>query len=146
MKLFAIHHTAFEVPNFFTNKISVNTRIIPSSAPLSLPFYPKYPSFRASALSISDGLKDKLKAIYPGTLWCGDGNQARHKNEVGIFRNTDICCKQHDHCPAFIKRNQEFKGLRNTGLFTRSHCDCDWKFYNCLRQTNSLIANKIGYT
>lgn len=83
---------------------------------------------------------------YRPTCRCGDGNMAKFKNELGLFRNTDICCKQHDSCPAFIKSNSEFKGLRNTGLFTRSHCDCDWKFYNCLKRTNSLISNKIGYT
>lgn len=149
LKMFAIHHSAFDVPNFFSNRISVNTRII--SPPLSPPRHPfRTALIRAPAPSpfnaISDGMKDRLKAIYPGTLWCGDGNQAKFHNEVGLFRNTDICCKQHDSCPAFIKSGSEFKGLRNTGLFTRSHCDCDWKFYNCLKRTNSLISNKIGYT
>lgn len=144
LKMLTIHHSTFEMPNFFSNRISVNTRII-SPPP---PHYGR-PPFRAASSSIntvSDGIKDRLKAIYPGTLWCGDGNQAKHKNEFGIFRHTDICCKQHDNCPAFIKRNQEFKGLHNTGLFTKSHCDCDWKFYSCLKQTNTLISNKIGYT
>ncbi|XP_055298521.1 uncharacterized protein LOC129566515 isoform X3 [Sitodiplosis mosellana] len=105
-----------------------------------------FESLSSPLTAITDGIKDRLKAIYPGTLWCGDGNQARNQNEIGLFRNTDICCKQHDECPAFIKSGSEFKGLRNTGLFTRSHCDCDLKFYNCLKRTDSLISNKIGYT
>lgn len=149
LKLLTIHHSAFEVPNYFTNRISVNTRIV-SPPPAGLPVRAKI--VRPAPLplnglnAITDGIKDRLKAIYPGTLWCGDGTHAKYQNEVGLFRNTDICCKQHDECPAFIKSGSEFKGLRNTGLFTRSHCDCDMKFYNCLKRTNSLISNKIGYT
>lgn len=96
--------------------------------------------------SIADLFKDKVKAIYPGTLWCGSGNQARSAHEVGIFRNTDICCKAHDKCPLFIAPGKEQNGLRNTGSFTRSHCKCDQLFYNCLKKIDSLVSNKIGYT
>lgn len=85
-------------------------------------------------------------AMRLGTLWCGDGNYARNVNEIGLFRNTDICCKHHDQCPAFIRPGNELKGLRNTGLFTRSHCDCDQKFYTCLKNIDSIISNKIGIT
>lgn len=84
--------------------------------------------------------------LFTGTLWCGDGNHAKNANEIGLFRNTDICCKQHDQCPAFIRSGSEFKGLHNNGLFTRSHCECDLKFYNCLKRIDSLVSNKIGYT
>lgn len=142
--MFAIHHSTYEVPNYFNNRISIKSRIVPYT---SIPVRPKIVRPVLSPLtSITDGIKDRLKAIYPGTLWCGDGNQARNQNAIGIFRNTDICCKQHDECPAFIKSGSEFKGLRNTGLFTRSHCDCDIKFYNCLKRTDTIISNKIGYT
>lgn len=95
---------------------------------------------------IIDTFKDKLKAIYPGTLWCGDGNQARNEFEVGIFRNTDICCRMHDKCPASIAAGHSYKNLRNGGLFTRSHCECDQEFYRCLKKANSIVSNKIGYT
>lgn len=96
--------------------------------------------------SIADLLRDKVKAIYPGTLWCGGGNQARSEHEVGLFRNTDICCKLHDKCPSFIEAGKEHKGLINNGLFTRSHCKCDQIFYDCLKNIDSLVSNKIGYT
>lgn len=155
LKMFSIpmHHSVYEVPNFFNNRILIKSRYV-TKPPVQLPFIvrPKIvrPAPQLQSLSpiaaITDGIKDRLKAIYPGTLWCGDGNQAKNHNEVGLFRNTDICCKQHDECPAFIKSGSEFKGLRNTGLFTRSHCDCDIKFYNCLKRTDTLISNKIGYT
>lgn len=150
--MITLHHSAFEVPSYFTNRISVSTRFVsPSPSPpppaTSFPVRAKIIRPASSPLNaITDGIKDRLKAIYPGTLWCGDGTHAKFGNEVGLFRNTDICCKQHDECPAFIKSGSEFKGLRNNGLFTRSHCDCDMKFYNCLRRTNSIISNKIGYT
>lgn len=144
LRVFSIHHSAFEVPNFFNNRISIKSRFV--SKPTTQ-FRPKLIRPAASPLSaITDGIKDRLKAIYPGTLWCGDGTHAKNQNEIGLFRNTDICCKQHDECPAFIKAGSEFKGLRNTGLFTRSHCDCDLKFYNCLKRTGTLISGKIGYT
>ncbi|XP_055298520.1 group 3 secretory phospholipase A2-like isoform X2 [Sitodiplosis mosellana] len=158
LKMFSIplHHSVFEVPNFFNNRISIKSRYVtkpfkPSNlSPIVLRQkivrLPPPQSLSSPLTAITDGIKDRLKAIYPGTLWCGDGNQARNQNEIGLFRNTDICCKQHDECPAFIKSGSEFKGLRNTGLFTRSHCDCDLKFYNCLKRTDSLISNKIGYT
>lgn len=152
LKMITIQHSAFEVPNYFTNRITVNTKIVspkilPSTTNVPFPIRTKIIRPVSSPLNaIAEGIKDRLKAIYPGTLWCGDGNQAKYQNEVGLFRNTDICCKQHDECPAFIKSGSEFKGLRNNGHFTRSHCDCDLKFYNCLKRTDSLISNKIGYT
>lgn len=148
LKMFAIHHSAYEVPNYFNNRISIKSRIMPPpTVYTSIPVRTKIIRPALSPLtSITDSIKDRLKAIYPGTLWCGDGNQARNQNEIGLFRNTDICCKQHDQCPSFIKSGSEFKGLRNTGLFTRSHCDCDIKFYNCLKRTDTIISNKIGYT
>lgn len=108
LKMFSIplHHSMFEVPNFFDNRISVKSRFVtkpftPSQLspigsrqkivrPVSMP--PSPPKLPSSPLgAITDGIKDRLKAIYPGTLWCGDGNQARSHNQIGLFRNTDIC-------------------------------------------------------
>lgn len=79
VKMFAIQHSAFEMPNFFSNRISVNARVISPS--LSSPSRYIGQPFRAAIYrqpsppptsplnAISDGLKDRLKAIYPGTLW-----------------------------------------------------------------------------
>lgn len=136
--MYAIRDQFIELPDFYNTRISIITKT-PTKKRIKLPI-------TSHLSSIADGLKDRLKAIYPGTLWCGDGNQAKSKHEVGLFRNTDSCCKQHDLCPAFIRSGQEFKGLRNTGTFTRSHCDCDLKFYNCLKKTDTIVSNKIGYT
>ncbi|XP_055683900.1 uncharacterized protein LOC129790450 [Lutzomyia longipalpis] len=93
-----------------------------------------------------DKFKDHIKAIYPGTLWCGGGDLANGTSDLGFFASTDNCCKMHDMCPFYIKpRNQDY-GLQNSGLFTRSHCDCDREFYYCLKKINTFVSNKIGYT
>lgn len=86
VKMFALQHSAFEMPNFFSNRISINTRVMSPSLSSS-PHYIGQP-FRAAIYrapspppisplnAISDGLKDRLKAIYPGTLWY-DHNENR---------------------------------------------------------------------
>lgn len=154
--MFSTYNTLFELPGFFNSRISLTKRLI--SKPANVP--KKYYNDSANVIydirgpiehihpvtEIIDSFKDKLKAIYPGTLWCGDGNQARSEYEVGIFRNTDICCRMHDKCPTSIASGHSFKNLRNGGLFTRSHCDCDQEFYRCLKKANSIVSNKIGYT
>lgn len=170
--MFSIYNTLFELPNFFNSRISLTKRLV--SKPVKIPkkyfnetsniIYdvrgpiehglspPSSTSIGSPAAAIRpvaeilDTFKDKLKAIYPGTLWCGDGNTARSEHEVGIFRNTDTCCRMHDKCPSSIPAGYTFKNLRNGGLFTRSHCDCDQEFYRCLKKASSIVSNKIGYT
>ncbi|KFB40180.1 AGAP000166-PA-like protein [Anopheles sinensis] len=96
--------------------------------------------------SLFNSFKRKLKAIYPGTVWCGDGNQAKSEDDIGFFYLTDSCCRAHDLCPITIAAGEQFNRLKNNGHFTRSHCDCDKKFYNCLKNANTLVSRQIGYT
>ncbi|KAL0861223.1 hypothetical protein ABMA27_008790 [Loxostege sticticalis] len=99
------------------------------------------------ANSLSDAFKDRVQAIYPGTVWCGDGHSATARSgELGLFFFTDTCCRQHDACKIYIRAGETKYGLTNTGLFTRSHCSCDAKFRECLRRTNSLVSAQIGLT
>lgn len=117
------------------------------------------------ANGILDTFKDRIKAVYPGlsinrstidgllicakligTLWCGGGDLAKGTNDLGLFALTDNCCKMHDLCPLYILPRSQRNGLKNGGLFTRSHCDCDREFYYCLKRINTFISNKIGYT
>lgn len=128
--MYTIQNSLFDLPNFYNSRITI------------VPKAPQKNRLLGPLTSLASG----PRVIYPGTLYCGAGHQAKNNHEIGLFRNTDICCKQHDQCPAFIRAGQEFKGLRNTGQFTRSHCDCDLKFYNCLKRINSIVSNKIGYT
>ncbi|XP_057333591.1 phospholipase A2-like [Microplitis mediator] len=88
----------------------------------------------------------KFRAIFPGTRWCGDGNVARSDDDLGQFKLTDACCRQHDKCPFNIGSGQSFGNLKNNGAFTRSWCACDQDFYNCLKSANNIIAREIGQT
>lgn len=89
---------------------------------------------------------EKFHAIYPGTLWCGDGNIAKNETDLGLFKKTDACCRDHDNCFSDIAAGEEKYGLLNNGLFTRSHCMCDNAFFNCLKDAHSIVATKIGIT
>ncbi|XP_044739771.1 phospholipase A2-like [Chrysoperla carnea] len=88
------------------------------------------------------------RAIYPGTKWCGDGNISDFDNDLGLFADADVCCREHDKCPTFIVRGGSKFGLYNNGLFTRSHCDCDTAFYECLLKNSklSLPSLQLGVT
>ncbi|GAB0094411.1 phospholipase A2 [Sergentomyia squamirostris] len=120
------------------------------------PISPKYYVHKATTtgldvnLSFANGLldnfMDRIKAVYPGTLWCGGGDLAKGSNDLGLFALTDSCCKMHDQCALYIRPRTQLYGLKNGGLFTRSHCDCDREFYFCLKRINTFISNKIGYT
>lgn len=54
-----------------------------------------------------------------GTLWCGDGNKADKRDDLGHFKEPDACCREHDHCFDHIRAGKSKYGLVNTGLFTR---------------------------
>lgn len=174
--MFSMYTTLFEFPSFLNSRLSLTKRLVSKPAKLPKKYFNDsenvfydirpiehvhVPSGPPSGVGVNhigsspalrpvgeiiDTFKDKLKAIYPGTLWCGDGNQARSEHDIGIFRNTDICCRMHDKCPSSIPAGQAYKNLRNGGLFTRSHCECDQEFYRCLKKANSIVSNKIGYT
>ncbi|XP_050099252.1 uncharacterized protein LOC126579745 isoform X2 [Anopheles aquasalis] len=69
--------------------------------------------------NLFNSFKRKIKAIYPGTVWCGDGNQAKSEDDIGFFYLTDSCCRAHDLCPITIAAGEQFNRLRNNGHFTR---------------------------
>ncbi|KAL5275762.1 hypothetical protein ACFFRR_001549 [Megaselia abdita] len=100
----------------------------------------------ANDLFKSGKLSTRAYALFPGTIWCGLGNAAPNDDSLGIFRLTDNCCREHDNCPVSISANEEKFGLTNTGFFARSHCDCDGRFYRCLKRARTIIAHKIGFT
>ncbi|XP_072764382.1 phospholipase A2-like [Anoplolepis gracilipes] len=84
--------------------------------------------------------------IFPGTLWCGAQNIAKHKNDVGFFNAADACCKAHDKCNFIINAGKTKENLQNNGLFRRSACTCDNKFHKCLKNVSSIITKTIGDT
>ncbi|CRK89630.1 CLUMA_CG003258, isoform A [Clunio marinus] len=90
------------------------------------------------------GNNQDLQFIYMGTKWCGAGDIAQSKRDIGYFYMTDSCCRDHDLCPQMIEAQKSNYGLRNPGKFTRSHCDCDNAFYRCLKSVNTVVSNQIG--
>ncbi|XP_078404038.1 uncharacterized protein LOC144684282 [Cetorhinus maximus] len=81
---------------------------------------------------------------YPGTLWCGAGNNADSYDHLGEFSETDKCCREHDHCEHVIYPFAYSYGHRNFRLHTLSHCDCDTKLKQCLRRVNDMSSRVVG--
>ncbi|XP_066454685.1 protein PROCA1 [Eleutherodactylus coqui] len=81
---------------------------------------------------------------YPGTLWCGAGNNAVEKGDLGEHKETDSCCRTHDHCEHVIHPFTYSYGYRNYFWHTISHCECDDKFKDCLRKVNDTASRVVG--
>ncbi|XP_051164811.1 phospholipase A2-like [Leptopilina boulardi] len=90
--------------------------------------------------------KGRFRGIFPGTLWCGAGDVAKSEEELGYFKATDDCCRNHDNCQIKIFPGTISYGLGNIGLFVRSHCTCDEEFHDCLKKARSPISLSIGKT
>lgn len=91
------------------------------------------------------GLFDGI-AIYPGTKWCGAGDIADNYDDLGTEAEADACCREHDHCDDNIKAGNSKYGLSNNDSYTKSSCECDEKFHQCLREAKSFIGDQIGRT
>ncbi|XP_067255054.1 group 3 secretory phospholipase A2 [Chanodichthys erythropterus] len=89
--------------------------------------------------------RSKRSWMIPGTLWCGSGNKATGFTDLGIFEETDNCCREHDHCKDTIDSFSYNYGVFNTNIFTLSHCDCDNRFRRCLLGVNNTMSNLVGY-
>ncbi|KAI4882315.1 hypothetical protein NFI96_002579 [Prochilodus magdalenae] len=89
--------------------------------------------------------RSKRAWMIPGTLWCGAGNKALNFSDLGMFEETDKCCREHDHCKDIIESFGFNFGVFNTNIFTLSHCDCDTKFRSCLHKVNNTMSNMVGY-
>jgi len=84
-----------------------------------------------------------ISGIVPNTLWCGLGDRASNYSQLGSEYMVDSCCRAHDHCPIRLKPFAADYGLINWSMSTRSHCDCDLDFNDCLKQVNSKLSNVI---
>ncbi|EEC13548.1 phospholipase A2 precursor, putative [Ixodes scapularis] len=82
--------------------------------------------------------------IYPGTKWCGDGTLAKNYDDLGMDREADMCCRDHDHSSDSIGALQTKHGLTNSKPYTMTHCKDDCNLYNCLRNVNSSVSNAVG--
>ncbi|XP_069767323.1 uncharacterized protein proca1 [Narcine bancroftii] len=88
--------------------------------------------------------RSKRGFTYPGTLWCGAGNNADSYDHLGKFSETDKCCREHDHCDHVIDPLSYAYGHRNLRLHTLSHCDCDNKLKQCLIRVNDSSSRVVG--
>ncbi|XP_067207162.1 phospholipase A2-like [Linepithema humile] len=104
-------------------------------------------SFNSNINKIRDYTETmKFKLIFPGTLWCGDGDRAKDENDLGKFKKTDACCRAHDNCTSSLMGGEIKLNLHNNGIFTRSACTCDNEFYECLKNANNILSKGIGKT
>ena len=95
-------------------------------------------------------LMRRIILIFIGTLWCGMGNQAASENDLGRLADVDSCCRDHDHCDRKVDGFSKEYGYRNWRPFTVSDCDCDKKFYKCLKNakenpTEATIVGKLFF-
>jgi secretory phospholipase A2 len=83
--------------------------------------------------------------IYNGTFWCGPGNIATNYEQLGEIKDVDECCRTHDNnCSYYIRGRSEKYGLINYVPFTRTTCQCDEEFLECLKLINSEQADQVG--
>ncbi|XP_070845377.1 group 3 secretory phospholipase A2 [Chaetodon trifascialis] len=101
---------------------------------------------QAERSDVSTHQRVKRGFIVPGTLWCGSGNKAPSYADLGVFTDTDSCCREHDQCKNTILSFHSEFGVFNSNIFTMSHCDCDNKFHSCLKEAKDSISDVVGYT
>ncbi|KAG2471023.1 PA2G3 phospholipase, partial [Polypterus senegalus] len=87
--------------------------------------------------------RHKRSWMIPGTLWCGTGSVAANFTDLGVFDQTDKCCREHDHCRHTISAFSLKYGIFNRHLFTLSHCQCDQR---CKKQSRAPFALVRGPT
>lgn len=80
----------------------------------------------------------------PGTLWCGPGDRAENYWDLGPEAEIDTCCREHDHCPIRLGKDEADYGAINNNSFTMSLCECDERFKRCIDDTGSY-GRKIGW-
>ncbi|XP_040208109.1 group 3 secretory phospholipase A2 [Rana temporaria] len=89
-------------------------------------------------------IRHRRSWIMPGTLWCGVGSIAENFTNLGVFREVDLCCREHDHCGPTIQSFGFQYGIRNYKLHTVSHCDCNQRFRQCLHTVNDSMSTLVG--
>lgn len=95
--------------------------------------------------------KEKVQDLKAGvfTNYCGPGDTANGDRETvgGHMTSIDECCKSHDDCDENISSKNDFilypKLPPRKLHFTSLSCECDRLFYNCMKQTESILADVI---
>ncbi|WNE40226.1 MAG: hypothetical protein GBAus27B_000293 [Mycoplasmataceae bacterium] len=68
---------------------------------------------------IPEKYKNIFQAIAPGTKWCGDGDRAKDDEDLGLFKETDACCRAHDKCDSNIIAGSVKANLKNDGFLLK---------------------------
>jgi len=77
--------------------------------------------------------------VYPGTKWCGPGDDAEDYDDIGRLKNADKCCRAHDLCPVHILAFETKYHYFNYRPYTVTHCTCDENLFNCLKTTTAEV-------
>lgn len=75
---------------------------------------------------------------------CGAGDIATNDDDLGSEKEADACCRQHDKCPDNIPAGEMKYNLTNKDHYTKSACECDSKFYQCLKDAKTFVGDQIG--
>lgn len=62
--------------------------------------------------------RNRFQVIFPGTKWCGPGDKANDYDDLGILKETDMCCRDHDFCDSMPAGTSKY-GLTNNTPFTK---------------------------
>ena len=95
--------------------------------------------------SVFELLHDLKRGFIPGTNWCGFGTRASNYFDLGVRGRVDSCCRAHDLCPYQVPPLRSRFGIDNMSLYTKSLCSCDDKFYHCLKESKSPLADIMGH-
>jgi len=90
------------------------------------------------------GFQTLTKGIAPGTLWCGTNDIAPHYKSLGEDKSLDKCCRVHDFCPDKIKPGKSREGIMNPDLVTKSNCECERLFAECLTNVGTFSSKSVG--
>lgn len=125
---------------------SLVTKVTPEEMDQFLDLCGTRENFASKQKSAFDYIGDIFKSlfIFPGTKWCGAGNVAKNYDDLGPSRATDACCREHDHSEDNIAAFETKHGIRNTNLYTMTHCKGDRKFYGCLLNDSSVPSVAVG--
>jgi len=77
--------------------------------------------------------------VYPGTKWCGPGDDSEDYGDLGPLENTDKCCRAHDNCPVHILPFTTKYHYFNYRPWTITHCTCDEHLFDCLKDVGREV-------
>ncbi|XP_042901899.1 uncharacterized protein [Parasteatoda tepidariorum] len=132
------------VKRFVAWKRNRNSRKIESERGRDKNRNPNNSSENSTESDNSEDIQHSLPVIFPGTKWCGSGDLAKSYDDLGIHRDTDLCCRAHDVCNDTMAPGETKNNLTNDSPFTKLSCQCDYDFYDCLEKVNSMTSNTVG--